>query len=300
MGWQRMKLTLLAVLLAANVILAVSVAELLRETSRIPTDSIRDAAEILAEENILVNTASIDNRRYDLLLYSGNWNEAYYSETAAALTQSGVVRSFTAPSGVVLTMENGDRCVFSDRFGFRYEAFGSGDTVLPDTENLSAPGSSQELRIRRVVQEFLGRISFGTTSASPVSYDVTVLGIEHGTRIAWCEMSQYVRGTRIVNLTATAAVRDGQLIRMEGAWCFAEPQETISAHLLDQINILYSMKNRITPGKFPVWIESLNICYTVYFHASADRFYLIPAWDTLFGSGTHMIVNAIDGSLYTN
>ena len=50
MGWDKLKLVLIAVLIAANGILAVAVLSLYRQTSTIPAESIREVSGMLAEE----------------------------------------------------------------------------------------------------------------------------------------------------------------------------------------------------------------------------------------------------------
>ena len=299
MGWDKLKLVLIAVLIAANGILAVAVLSLYRQTSTIPAESIREVSGMLAEENILVNVDAIPTRRMDRPIYSGTLGDGYAAAVAAALCESAAARTFSAPDGVVLSMENGDRCVFSDRFGFRYEA--AGIVSVPEAgSGLRAVGASAAKRARRAVADFLDRAIPVASAAQPaVGYDVTVLGADEESGVILCSLTQSLRGAPLARLGATAAVADGRLVHMEGAWCFAEIDGSTSSQLLDQINILYGVKTRISAGEFPIWIESLGACYAAYFQPKEDRFYLIPAWDMVYGDGTHTFINAVDGSLYT-
>jgi hypothetical protein len=100
------------------------------------------------------------------------------------------------------------------------------------------------------------------------------------------------------------AVQDSRVIGMSGSWCFASIGASYSAQLLDQINILYSVRNRILEERGNATdsreeILSLEIGYAVYFRSDTEGFYLIPAWIVQTGSGKTYSINAVDGTLYT-
>ena len=95
------------------------------------------------------------------------------------------------------------------------------------------------------------------------------------------------------------------MIGVSGNWCFSVPDTSYSAQLLDQINILYSVKNRVVEERTEesgsvAGIRSLALEYAAYFRGDSDRFYLIPVWNAEMDSGTVYRFNAVDGSLYTN
>lgn len=310
MGWTRLKLILAAVLLAANGILLVCVISLYRSTEYLPEDALRRVSVMLAENGISVAESAIDGKKTDLVIYEGELGEDYYTNTAEALSGSITELSFSTPTGYVMTMENGDRLAFSGGFGIRFERAQAPEfralSELSD-ESLTALTASDERRLSRAVGTFLGAAepSLPDTQALSLSRELLYSGEDAESGIHYCVCAQYARNTRVFSFVSAFAVYENTVIGMTGEWCFSQMDTSYSAQLMDQVNILYSVKDRVLEeraedGTTVAGIRALTIGYAAYFRSDSDRFYLIPAWNAEMDGGKKYIINAVDGTIYTN
>jgi len=309
MGWTRLKLILAAALILANGILFLNVWKLYRSSGYISEDAMDLSEKILSENGVDISSAAIDLKKPKLLIYDGTLAEEYHEKVAEKLSQSMPSRSFNTPTGFIMIMENGDRFTFSSGFTVRYQK-----AETESSENLSELNwnaleelsGTEEKKTLRAVEAFLKPAYFLDSDGkrSGLSAKLLAAGKKPGSDTVYCTVVQYVKDTDVYNLTASFTVAGDSVTEMNGEWCFAQLDASYSAQLLDQINILYSVKNRVAAdnsGSEPEIrrMTSLSICYTSYFRADSDRFYLIPAWNTKFEDGEEYIINAVDGTLYT-
>ena len=309
-GWRVVKITLIAFLLLANVFMLWFLQSVFRSAEYLPEDTIRQARELLRSDGIVIGQRVVDPKKVNLPIYEGSLAEDYHASVAAKLSGSNVSLTFDAPNGVVISMENGDRFMFSDGFDIRYTAGGSPEFSALDYKSVASlpPLTADEVEsARKAVTSLLAKIG-GTTAergqkASHL-YTFTVCGRDDATGIQYCVAEQVVEGKALVDFRAVFAVSDGDVIGMNGSWCFASTDGVYSAQLLDQINILYSVRNRILEERGDAKdsreeILSLEIGYAVYFRSDTESFYLIPAWIVRCESGKTYSINAVDGTLYT-
>ena len=120
MGWTKLKITVAAVLLLANLLLLCCVISLYRSTEYLPEQTLSQLEEMLGNEGILLEEMVLDGEKADLLIFEGELGEDYYSRIAQDLSGSTQKLSFNTPNGYVMTMENGDRFAFQNGFGIRY------------------------------------------------------------------------------------------------------------------------------------------------------------------------------------
>ncbi len=314
MGWNRLKLVLAAVLLAANLLLLYLLSTQSWASRYIPDESVREVKLLLARDGVTLAENALPTKKQSLVIYSGEIGDTYYVDTAEALSQSAVSLSFNTPTGVVFTMENGDRCVFEGGFGIRYEAAGFASLLetagffvldpaaeMPDT--LAELTAREERTLADTVQTFLSankpRAERQTQYA--MTSDVRFCGRDTATQVQFFACSQEIRDTEIATLSCVFAVFDGKIIGMDGEWCFADVQTTYFAQLYDQINILYKVKDHILADSTSAHnvVTSLSLAYAVYYRADADLFYLIPTWHVDTDAGMTYILNAVNGALYT-
>lgn len=309
-GFRVVKITLIAVLLLANVFMMWFQQSLSHSAEYLPEESIRQARELLRSDGIIIGQRVVDAKKVSLPIYEGTLAENYHETVATKLSGSGAALSFDAPNGVVLSMANGDRFTFSDGFDIRYTANGSAEHLSADRQDVTdlAPlPSGEEDGVRRAVAAFLDRVGAPNGErgqSASFRYVISSFGRDDATGTLYCVGEQMVDRQSSVNFRAVFAVRDKRVIGMSGSWCFASTDGIYSAQLLDQINILYSVRSRILEE----WGEavdsreeilSLEIGYAVYFRSGTESFYLIPAWIVQTGSGKTYSINAVDGTLYT-
>ena len=309
-GWRVVKITLVAVLVLANVFMIWYLQSVSHSAEYIPEETIRQARELLRSDGIVIGQRVVDAKRVNLPIYEGVLAEDYHTSVASRLSGGGVALSFDAPNGVVISMTNGDRYTFSDGFDIRYTANGFADVLAVETDDVASltPLSPlEEETVRRAVKAFLGRAGNSATDrgqSASLAYTVASYGRDDDSGILYCVCEQSVNRQALVDFRAVLAVCDGAVVGMNGSWCFASTDGIYSAQLLDQINILYSVRNRILEEREDATesreeIVSLEIGYAVYFRSDTESYYLIPAWIVRTASGTVYSINAVDGTLYT-
>ena len=309
-GWRIVKITLIAVLLLANVFMVWFQQSVSRSAEYLSEETIRQARELLRADGIVIGQRVVDAKKVNLPIYEGTLVQDYHASVASRLSESGVALSFDAPNGAVISMANGDRYTFSDGFEIRYTASGFAEHLAGEEQDLSELSSlliGEEEDVRRAVTAFLeraGNYSGERGQSASFSYTFTSYGRDDATGTLYCVGEQSVNRQSLVNFRAVFAVHDGKVIGMSGSWCFASIGASYSAQLLDQINILYSVRNRILEERGNATDSreeslSLEIGYAVYFRSDTEGFYLIPAWIVQTGSGKTYSINAVDGTLYT-
>ena len=309
-GWRIVKVTLVAVLLLANVFMVWFQNSVSRSAEYLPEETIRQARELLRSDGIVIGQRVVDAKKVSLPIFEGTLMQDYHATVASRLSHSDVALSFDAPNGVVISMVNGDRYTFSDGFDIRYTVSGFADSLDADTTDIAEFSPLQvgeEVEVRKAVAAFLDRAGDNSDErgqSASFAYAITAYGRDDATGTLYCVGEQSANRQPLLDFRAVFAVRDGKVIGMSGSWCFASTDGIYSAQLLDQINILYSVRNRILEE----WgdrtdsreeILSLDIGYAVYFRSGTENFYLIPAWIVQTGSGKTYSINAVDGTLYT-
>ncbi|MBQ8746947.1 MAG: hypothetical protein IJZ08_03670 [Clostridia bacterium] len=315
-GWNRVKIFMIAVLCALNLFLLYMIREQARESEYLPEVSVQQIVKLLEKDGITIKDGALSRKKATSSLYGGTMGASYYTDTASAVSGSAVSLSFPSPSGVVLSMENGDRCAFDGGFQIRYEAAGfsalleekgffeTDYTAAGINTMLSQLTAREERALTAAVESFLLRAN-GMTDRSapyPVGYELLCLGKDDVSGLQVFICVQTVRGMRVANLCSAIAVLDGEVIGMSGEWCFAEIKTTYSAPLYDQIHILYSVKERILSegDAAPKMITSMSLGYAVYYHADTEAFYMIPVWNITTDVGKTYLYNSLNGALYTD
>lgn len=314
MGWNRLKLVLAAVLLGANLLLLYLIGTQARALRYIPDESVQEVKRLLQRDGISLSEDAMSVKKQSLVIYSGEIGDTYYVGTAEALSQSAVSLSFNTPNGVVISMENGDRCVFEGGFGIRYEAAGflslletAGFSELQPSAvqdgTLETLSPREQRALLSTVENFLSAVN--PRAERQTAYDMTrevhFSGRDAETQVLFLACGQRIRDTEITTLSAVFAVLNGEVIGMKGDWCFSEVQTTYFAQLYDQVNILYKVKDHILADSTASHnvVTSLALAYAVYYRADSDLFYLIPTWQIDTDMGTTYILNALNGALYT-
>ena len=121
-GWNRVKIFMIAVVCALNLFLLYMIREQARESEYLPEVSVQQIVKLLEKDGITIKDGALSRKKATPSLYGGTMGASYYTDTASAVSGSAVSLSFPSPSGVVLSMENGDRCAFDGGFRIRYEA----------------------------------------------------------------------------------------------------------------------------------------------------------------------------------
>lgn len=309
-GWRILKVTLICILVAANVFMVGFLYSVFRPTEYIAEDVIRQARELLRKDGIYIPQGVVDGRKYNPVIYEGTMGEDYFTRVACDLSQSEVSRTFDAPNGMVVSLVNGDRCTFYDGFGLRFSASGAPthhSLSTLDVSGLQMSEGAEAAGLKKSVDIFFSYIGFPISERGKdnfYSYSVLASGKDLRTDISYVICQQWIQNNPLTDFKVLFAVYNGDVIGMSGSWCFASTGAAYSAQLMDQINILYSVRNRILEERGEdksdrVEIVSMQLGYAVYFRDDTENFYLVPAWSVGTDAGDVYCINAVDGTLYT-
>lgn len=310
MGWSKLKWMLAGILAASNVILFLYTQALIRASEYIPEDTLRQMISVLSEQGIDVPESTIDSKKPELVIYEGKLGDTYYTDVAESLSGCSVSLSFNTPNGCILTMSDGDRYSFYDGFGIRYEKSDAPDYLHANElnmENLTELSASEVRSLERAVSSFLSasRKTHSEPQSVSLSFETIFCGEDPSSRIRYCVGMQRAKGTAVRSFRAVFAVLEGQVIGMSGKWCFSELETSYFAQLIDQVNIMYRVKDLVLEessgksGRLNT-IHSLTLGYAAYFRADTDCFYLIPVWNAEMDDEKTYVINALDASLYTD
>jgi len=115
-----------------------------------------------------------------------------------------------------------------------------------------------------------------------------------------------IDGIDITGNLVICVVSGDKVVEAYGNWCFLTLGESYSSQLSDMLNILFNVKNEISAAAGDVGdaekvtIESIDLCYSLYFYGSEGNFCLMPCWKVVTDLYGNFIYNAINGELYTN
>ncbi len=301
MGWNKLKLLLLAGLLFANIVLAIFLVSLRNESQYIDENSYLSATKLLEEYGIHVAENAVDRKIIDVPIFIGATDVSLYEEIAGFMSGSTVERIFTTPDGIIVSLTNGSRAAFFDGFGVRYTTQDYANVFESSREYSNVSGvqmRSAEKTLKSYFQTFKV-LRNEQSQIADITFRCTSVKQDKSNGILYCDVQQYVNNTPIANFSVTAAIDNDTVVAFQGYWCFSDVQSAIHAQMMDQVNILYNIRNKISQLEAdvqPIIIENLSIGYSVYFHSSDDRFYLIPVWTVTLSDGRIFTFNATDGA----
>ncbi len=274
----------------------------------LPDESIDNIVKILDSANISIDRALIAEKKVLGTVYVCDSTE--YTTTVSKLLGGHKVKySFTVPNGEILFLENGSRFEFGTNFSFSYSLNGE-VTSIPDIyeiSNLSAHvNDAKKGKIASVVTRFLdqGNREFEDSDIIHIETSIDNVWEHNGLYYALC--TRTIDGAEITGNLVICVVSGNEVVEAYGNWCFLTLSESYSSQLTDMLNILFNVKNEITSatlaGNLPsrTTIQSIDLCYTLYFYGNEESFCLIPCWKIVTDMHEDFIYNAINGELYTN
>lgn len=303
MQQNRIVILLIAILAVSCIILSVNLFSLVRQSEYLPESSVRDIVEILAEAEITVDPDIVSTKRERGTVYVCNSGD-YNTTVASLLGEGSVASAYVTPEGEILMLDNGARFEFGDDFSFRYDRDGTADSVGQFDLSLYAEHVSDEKRaqISEIAVEFLdsGSREFEQTSDMSIVTAVETIWENAGVYYAFCTRS--IDGVEITGNSALCTIVGGEVTEAYGRWSFLTLGESYSAQLSDILNILFNVKKEIGSAASEmdgVTVQSIELCYSLYFWGDEEDFCLIPCWKVVTDSMGEFIYNAIDSTLYT-
>ncbi len=290
-----------AVLAAACVILAVLLVRVTRARDYLPESETADLVSVLAESGIGVDPSLISTKRQSAAVYVCNSGD-YAATVAELLTGSAPARTYVVPDGEILITESGERMEFFGDFSFRYSADGAssdgGDVLEPTLSSRAVEGERRD-RIAAAAAGFLDRGSRTFEGIGSMEVETVVENVWEDGRMCYALCSRMIDGVQVTGNRVLCAVEGNRIAAAWGNWCFLTPAVPYTAQLTDLFNILFNMKKEIGAADGEVRVESVSLCYSLYFYGEEEDFCLIPCWQVVTDTMGSFIFNALDGALYT-
>ncbi|MBQ4351549.1 MAG: hypothetical protein II768_09840 [Clostridia bacterium] len=290
-----------AVLAAACVILAVLLVRVTRARDYLPESEIADLVAVLAESGIEVDPSLVTTKRQSAAVYVCNSGD-YSATVAGLLTGSAPARTYVVPDGEILITEDGERMEFYGDFSFRYSADGSSPgqmRAFGPTLSSHAVSDERRARIEETVAGFLARGSRTFEGIGSMEVETVVENVWEDGRMCYALCSRTIDGVQVTGNRVLCAVEGDRVAEAWGNWCFFTPAVPYTAQLTDLFNILFNMKKEIGTAEGGVRVESVSLCYSLYFYGEEEDFCLIPCWQVVTDTMGSFIFNALDGALYT-
>ena len=290
-----------AVLAAACVILAVLLVRVTRAREYLPESETEDLVAVLAESGIEIDPSLVSTKRQSAAVYVCNSGD-YAATVAELLTGSAPARTYIVPDGEILVTESGERMDFFGDFSFRYSADGAapgGTDVFGPTLSSRAVGGERRDRIASAAAGFLDRGSRTFEGIGSMEVETVVENVWEAGRMCYALCSRMIDGVQVTGNRVLCAVDGDRVSAAWGNWCFLTPAVPYTAQLTDLFNILFNMKKEIGVADGEVRVESVSLCYSLYFYGEEEDFCLIPCWQVVTDTMGSFIFNALDGALYT-
>ena len=145
-----------------------------------------------------------------------------------------------------------------------------------------------------------GSREFNTSNMSIVTV-VESVAERNGVYYALC--TRTIDGVAMTGNRVTCTITDEKVIEAEGSWSFLTPGQSYTAQLSDLFNILFHVRKEISAASenitSAVTIESIDLCYSMYYYGEKEDFCLIPCWQIATDLCGNYIYNALDSTLYT-
>ncbi len=298
MGWTKVMLFLLVLLLVLNGVMAVIVFTYRRDTTSIPQSALDDMKELLSADGIYLDKDAVENGLISLRIAAGAFPPETHTLIATAISGTEVERSYPVPDGEILVMRNGDRYTFGRAFAFSLVKAGAPPSVSADTSGFVSAGRKAVREQEKLLRAALEIRSFGTSSGTSFEWNTETAIRNEETGVWLLKVRQTYRGVPVCGCELTAEGNESGITRLNGGWCFSFPDSEQESQLLDQLNALYLVRGLLqeNPNALARTIVSVSSCYYPYVTPVNGRFTLVPAWRVMTNSGDEYVLNAVDGS----
>lgn len=296
-------LVFLTVILGVScLILGITLLSINIKSASIPDKAIEDLVSILEKEDIHINPELVSSKITSGRIYVCESDE-YNTSVSELIGGSKVMSVYSVPNGEIIYLTSGERFEFYKNFSFKYSKSGEdvvsmSQVVLDEgMENLTGKALKN---IGSIAIDFLDSGSLDYAVGSGLEVDTVVRGMweKDGKHYALC--SREINGNSITGNLVLCTISGGEVVEAYGTWCFLNIASSYSAQLYDSLNILFNVKKEISAidhGR--VEIQSVDLCYSLYFLGDDREFCLIPCWQIITDSAGEFIYNAINGTLYT-
>ena len=290
MNWKNVKIFMIALLVIADIFLAVTLI-LQKNDTLYNKESIEDIQALLAESGIEVDEKFLDLKTTSGEIYVADMSD-YQSYISKKFMKNSISETFATPDGVKFFSEEGDGLEIKNVFEI---SFSRASFSLPESGGNKVESASELKKIRKQISELL----FSESERE----DYSVL-LEEATKygnVTVAKLKQTINGKNIENSSLICCTKDEKLMYLSGKWCFMPTDSKNSAHLLDSVNILFIEKSDIDENtaegeaKKTRKIKNMELCSWAFVTKDNSGISFIPSWHIEWEDGESSFYNALDG-----
>ncbi len=298
MDSRRLK-TFLIVVLAA-VALAVGVFTVRDSVSRnyISEDMINDAAALLLDSGIVLDSDVIDRRiiKSASVLYAEFDRYEYCLAVAKHLSGSARGAMRLLPDGCEIISQNKDVTSFDGVFNISYKT----DAVIP--QEFSATDTGDIASAEKAAKRYIGADSGGYIGQSDdkLSYRLLRAGYDSDSGVYMLRYCQTYEGVELGGFELELYIKGEELVGAEGRWCFAYPARSYSSQITDVINILFKEREYIADLNSikDRTVKEIKRLYLIYESSDLCGVYFTPGYLIEYEGGEARMYNAVNREMY--
>ncbi len=298
MDSRRLKTFLIAVL--AVVALAVGVFTVRDSVSRnyISEDMINDAAALLLDSGIVLDSDVIDRRKIESanVLYADFDRYEYCLAVSEHFSGSDRGAMRLLPDGCEIISQNKEVTSFDGVFNISYTT----GVAIPQYFSLIDAGDI--VSAEKVAKRYIGLDSGGYIGQSDdkLSYRLLRAGYDGSSGTYMLRYCQTYDKVELGGFELELYIRGEELIGAEGTWCFAYPGESYSSQIIDVINILFKEREYIADldTAKPRTVEEIKRLYLIYESSDLSGVYFTPGYRIEYDSGEARMYNAVNSEIY--
>ncbi|MBR5539562.1 MAG: hypothetical protein IKU61_06650 [Clostridia bacterium] len=282
MNWKYVKLLLILLLIAVNILLASLIFDYYSESAFTDGETAEKVSAILKENGIFADASDIAVKNDSAKDYTSPFSrEDYLLSVAAFLLGENPSGVFLTPDGIRAENSVGETAYVYNDMQISYAASGiDADAVL------GKPITDEE-EANAVREEFALILGYPTEDLDGITMlrhdDVYVM-----------TLMQKEDGIPLFGYECTFAIRDKKIVFASGKHFFGAFEESEEAPLLNRANILLSEKNREIRGT----VTDVSLCYVLYEDTKQGEIRLAPAYKVTYGEGHTSIIDAKSADLF--
>lgn len=290
MSWKYLRIIVIVLLLAANVLLFAAVYTDYVNKNYYNENDIYELCSLLASSGVELEYDVFPKRRVDPNVYFTKYDDEDIKLALSVLSGADVSEN----DGEYISFSNGGKYTVFGDLSFEFEA----DGYKPQSYVSSIYESKTVKKVQRICEKFL-RVkkiarAFGSSARVSLEYRADNVFVD-GREVYYTTVYEYIDGMKTSN-SVDIAVYDGDVIYAKGTFSIIPPTRVYSADTLDVMTFLVFEKRYFENGITPktVAVDGISCEYRRY----TDMFgalYFMPVCGISYSSGDLRTYDMITG-----
>ena len=305
MNWKSVKIYLIFILAAVNIYLAASYISSQSRNMRLDSEAVANTVSFLQKNGVSIEKNVIPEQLYNSNIVETPYEENYYENIATVLSDSEKESVNILPDNSIrIMMQNGSVFTFDSKFGF---SFYNSDRIdeIDKTPALFSAATFTEQQPTKEQLRVLKRFLYPYDKSTSKIFDIEITSAQSDTDgYLYISCVQTVYNTPVNNNTVMIKMADNEITDAEGTWYFPSGVSVYTYEQYDQLSILFKdagsnkLSGNISGNENEHKINALDYIYCIYWNATRDKIYFIPAWRITYDGGDSRIYNAVNCELY--